>query len=96
MPTLPKAYCWKPYCPNKEPCPRHGTVKRIYHTKRWRLTRKRVLALAHYRCSHPKCLRWATDVDHITPLRMGGAVYNLSNLQALCHQHHSTKTRLEQ
>lgn len=34
----------------------------------------------------------ATDVDHIIPLRDGGAPFERSNLQGLCHSHHSSKT----
>lgn len=36
----------------------------------------------------------ATEVDHITPLRLGGADDD-SNLQPLCKSAHSTKTALE-
>jgi len=36
----------------------------------------------------------ATDVDHITPRKQGGTDHP-SNLQALCHAHHSRKTSRE-
>ena len=36
----------------------------------------------------------ATDVDHITPRRRGGSD-RMTNLQSLCHTHHSQKTGRE-
>lgn len=36
----------------------------------------------------------ATEADHIVPLRRGGT-NELSNLQGLCHRHHSRKTATE-
>lgn len=36
----------------------------------------------------------ATDVDHIVPRRQGGSDEE-SNLQPLCHSHHSQKTGRE-
>lgn len=37
------------------------------------------------------CGAVATDVDHIVPLARGGT-HDVSNLQSLCHAHHSRKT----
>lgn len=34
----------------------------------------------------------AVHVDHVRPLRMGGAKYDPANLQPLCHACHSRKT----
>lgn len=53
----------------------------------WRRVR-RLYLLAHPVCS---CGARATDVDHVVPLREGGT-HDWSNLQALCHACHSTKT----
>jgi 5-methylcytosine-specific restriction protein A len=36
----------------------------------------------------------ATDVDHITPKRLGGRD-DMANLQALCHSCHTRKTMRE-
>ena len=35
------------------------------------------------------------EVDHITPLEHGGAVYDLANLQSLCRGCHIAKSRAE-
>ncbi|MFN9971948.1 MAG: HNH endonuclease, partial [Phycisphaerae bacterium] len=35
----------------------------------------------------------ATEVDHIVPLRAGGPRLDRGNLQALCHQCHTWKTK---
>ena len=52
---------------------------------------------------HPLCLccqaqgrvEPATEVDHIAPLRWGGARLDETNLQALCKRCHSRKTARE-
>ena len=41
--------------------------------------------------SKKRCPRKATDVDHIRP----GDDHSLSNLQALCEEHHKRKTAAE-
>jgi len=38
----------------------------------------------------------ADVADHITPIRLGGAMYDDKNIQYLCHTCHNTKTRKEQ
>lgn len=61
----------------------------------------RRIRLAHLK-RHPLCADCeragiavpATDVDHILPLRRGGT-HAPSNLQSLCHFHHSSKTARE-
>ena len=32
------------------------------------------------------------EVDHVRPLHLGGAWYDLANVQALCYQCHQAKT----
>lgn len=65
-----------------------------YYTARWARLRRKVLA------KEPMCRACATrgqhapgeHVDHITPIRQGGDVWSMDNLQPLCAQHHSMKT----
>lgn len=62
----------------------------------WMEIRKRVLQ-DHPLCVHCRrkgILRVATEVDHITPLSMGGTDIE-SNLQALCYDCHKAKTTRE-
>ena len=40
-----------------------------------------------------RCLSEATVGDHVTPLRLGGAPYELENGQGLCRDCHWLKTR---
>jgi len=42
-----------------------------------------------------KCGQGASQVDHITPIRKGGARLDPQNLQSLCHSCHSKKTATE-
>ncbi len=60
---------------------------------RWRKLRAWYLA-RHPLCEWPGCEQPATDVDHRVPRARGGSDQP-SNLQALCHRHHSRKTVLE-
>jgi len=69
-----------------------------YNIARWR--RFRLLQLAR----EPMCgpcfedtgrVMPATDVDHVTPISKGGAIWDLGNMQSLCHAHHSIKTNCD-
>lgn len=64
----------------------------IYGTKRWAMTRRRVIGEEGV-CR--TCGRLASHVDHIIPLDRGGALWSRDNLQALCTSCHSRKTRAE-
>lgn len=62
----------------------------------WDAIRRRVLRRARFRCeallpSGVRCPAKATDCDHVIP----GDDHSDSNLQALCGDHHSAKTRAE-
>ena len=66
----------------------------FYHTPAWRKVRK------IYIQKHPICeecerngfITPAKVIDHIIPIRKGGAKLNFSNLQSLCIQCHASKS----
>lgn len=73
---------------------RRGTAAQRGYDARWRRVRNRKLN-RNPMCEH--CERKpATDVDHIVPIRNGGARLRMSNLQSLCRPCHATKTAREQ
>ena len=62
--------------------------------KRWKLIRLKVLDRDGWRCvqcGHQGRL----ECDHRIPMDLGGAVYELGNIQALCRPCHFAKTRKE-
>jgi 5-methylcytosine-specific restriction protein A len=70
---------------------------KFYQSKRWRKVR------AMYVAENPLCVacekRGLTtavqEVDHVIPLRFGGAEYDFSNLQSLCKSCHGRKSGKE-
>lgn len=71
---------------------RHGSA--IYKTQQWANVRLRAKRRDGWACV--KCgAKGRIEVDHIVPLRDGGAPYELGNLQCLCVPCHSRKTRIE-
>ena len=63
-----------------------------YNTTQWRKYRRSFLA------EHPLCVecgRVAEVVDHITPVRLGGAFWQPLNHQAMCHRCHNSKSGRE-
>lgn len=102
MPHRPASPCTIPGCPalvaRPGKCPAHQRAadRQLKANQPWRdyghdwLTiRAQVLA------EEPTCRRCgapAVEVDHITPLRHGGARLDRTNLQPLCHPCHSAKT----
>jgi 5-methylcytosine-specific restriction protein A len=104
--------CAEPGCPTlteQTRCERHRKAKRRQEDKRrpnarqrgyderWQRTRAAYLATFPI-CQHPDgCLISATDVHHLDgqgPLGERG--HDWSNLQGLCHAHHSKVTATEQ
>ncbi len=73
------------------------TERSFYQSKAWRAVRAAFLR------EHPLCGRCevlgltvaARVVDHIQPLKRGGARFDTSNLQALCVSCHNRKTASE-
>lgn len=104
--------CAEPGCPNLTDttrCQVHTKAKkraedrrrpsaraRGYDTK-WQKTRARHLRV-HPLCQHPEgCIERATDVHHLDGLGpKGPRGHDPSNLQALCHEHHSRITATSQ
>jgi len=73
----------------QHPDTRDSAAARGYDSK-WRMTRSAFLK-KHPTCSEPGCQAKATHVDHIKARAQGGSD-EWSNLQGLCHSHHSSKT----
>ena len=66
----------------------------VTRTARWKRLRREILRRDNYKCV--KCgAAGMLECDHIQPVRNGGAEYDPANLQMLCKQCHSTKTRAE-
>jgi 5-methylcytosine-specific restriction protein A len=70
----------------------------VHNSARWRYKVQPAYLRQHPLCAMceaeaPPRLRPAVHVDHIVPLRDGGAPFDWSNLRSLCHSHHSAVTR---
>ena len=67
----------------------------VTRSKRWPALRQQALRRDGFKCV--QCgARGRLEVDHIKPVRTHpGLAFILSNLQTLCPQHHTAKTRLE-
>ena len=111
MPFRPNTPCRHPGCPALVPCGQkyceahkamHPEAQRSAagrgYGRAWQKVRQRYLE------DHPFCVECmkegryvkATDVDHIVPHRGDKKLFwDESNWQALCHSHHSIKTRNE-
>jgi 5-methylcytosine-specific restriction endonuclease McrA len=74
--------------------PNRGSRVKLYHSKKWLMTRKKVL-FEQPLCAIDGCLSLSTEVDHITPLSQGGAEFDRSNLQGICSYHHAMKSGRE-
>lgn len=72
---------------------REAEIRAFYMSERWRRLRKWVL-------SHDplcrECGEIARVVDHIKPIKLGGARLDVTNLQPLCDGCHNRKRRREQ
>ena len=67
----------------------------IYKDKRWKAVRKLALSRDEYVCV--KCIEKglitpAKVVDHVDPINLGGAAFDLNNLQSLCDPCHNSKS----
>ena len=68
---------------------------RITRSRRWAALRLQALRRDDFKCV--TCgARGRLEVDHIKPVRTHpGLAWVLDNLQTLCSQHHTAKTRIE-
>ena len=66
----------------------------FYRTPRWVETRKRKLQISPFceECRKNGTITTGKLVDHIIPIKQGGAPYDLDNLQTLCWSCHSRKS----
>lgn len=76
---------------------RNKETQRFYQSKEWKELRKLKL-ISQPMCE--ECLRSgkyvrARMVDHIVPIRQGGALLDIANLQSLCWSCHSRKSAKE-
>ena len=103
MPTrAPRPCTWPSGCPeltSGSRCARHARPSPAYrgssteqgYGQAWRKLRLFVLARDPICRDVSGCVEPSTDVDHIIPRRAGGSD-EPSNLQGMCHRHHSAKT----
>ena len=68
--------------------------KTFYNTPRWRAVRKKKLTSSPFceECVKNGTIVKATLVDHILPIKQGGAPLDITNLQSLCWSCHSRKS----
>ena len=94
--------CEEPYCDKHRRQVNHeyNTQQRdkaassFYASDRWRKLRKQKLARNPLceECARQSRITPATMVDHIVPIRQGGAALDMNNLQSLCWSCHSAKS----
>ena len=68
-----------------------GKSNPFYKSKEWLNLRRIKLELDPI-CEHIMCRELGAVVDHIRPIRTGGAKLDLANLQTLCKRHNWQKT----
>ena len=104
MPHLPKSKQrpWVPKRPDRskglKPQSRSADEHvQFYNSKRWRSLRNYFIQMNPLCVEHEKLgfVVAGTDVDHITPMRLGGSPTSLSNLQTLCKECHARKSGRE-
>lgn len=73
--------------------PERGKRVKLYHSKRWQVLRRAVLA------RDPICKvcgeRLSQEVDHVVPLSQGGDEWSLDNTQGICSPCHALKSGRE-
>lgn len=93
--------CWREALPGTSRCAEHPATRHRSPTsywtghRRWRTVRPRILKRDRYVCQVRLVCQGdpATEVDHITPVRDGGAPYAVSNLRAACSACNQARNR---
>ncbi|MHC4695893.1 MAG: HNH endonuclease [Planctomycetota bacterium] len=95
MPTKPQTYLQRLRA-RQRPAVNAKRTTRVYD-RRWQ--RVRAVKVAQdplcEECGRHGRTTATTEVDHIIPIRQGGAVYDLANLQSMCKPCHSRTTARE-
>lgn len=79
-------------------------LRKLYWRKLWRVHTRNAVLSRDAQCTHltngTRCMRLATDIDHIidaeTWVAAGNDFFDIDNLHGLCHAHHSSRTAREQ
>jgi len=83
----------------RTPALRDSVRDKIYQSPKWRATRRLVLDRDEHLCQ--ECTRngfiavTGRTVDHILPIKSGGSVFGLNNLEVLCDSCHARKSQSE-
>ena len=95
MPRIKKHSDRKPWMP--KPVAFEHTSMPFYHTTTWRKCRMAYLQRNPLcaECKRKGEITPGTVVDHITPIRLGGAELEETNLQTLCTKCHNSKSGQE-
>lgn len=101
MPTIQTKSDPLPWKDSKQERDRHGRSpharEKRYNTSRWRKLRIQVLDAEPLcrECQAKGRVVEARVVDHINPVRQGGAFWDINNLQPLCDPCHNSKSGKE-
>ena len=63
----------------------------VYNTRRWRRLSAKIRK-ENPICMNENCIFLSDDVDHIMPIKEGGAIWSDKNLMALCKSCHAIKS----
>ena len=104
MPTFPKKKK-RPWIPTRTPAPIGNTSRsntpadliKFYNSKQWRSLRQYYLQMNPLceLCNKAGYTIPAAEIDHRTPIRLGGQRVDVKNLQSLCKKCHARKSGRE-
>ena len=94
----------RPWIPKKDRSQGHLAKSRssedmvlFYHSKRWKSLRNYYFSMNPLceECERAGYITSGQEVDHIKPMRLGGASLSINNLQTLCKSCHARKSGRE-